>query len=425
MQAGYLLPNMTADFGLSTSNSYIRIDQPTHKDHASSNASKFDYPFAFGACLLTRDDTMILPEWLAYHYTVLPLRHLIVAVDPLSITTPKPLFDAFLNYTDMEIEMWTGNFYFLEMTRLREFNPLEHHQSARDEYLNFHRARQRGFYTRCLQSFKKHHPEVQWVLMLDSDEYLTYDPPLPIELALQEKENAPTDERIENATRFRETLPKKIGRQNETIAHWIESHGQVLGMNESLCTVYPRLFFSAIQERLPEEEDSLHASLPSWSPIESLNTMRFPSHWPHRRDTPVKSLVNIQNYDDGEVLNPHRPFKNRCTGPAFCTVRTKTPFRIHHYSGSLETFLFRPSRRESMWRKKNDFRVEGSDNSLSEWYRWFLNLVGEDAAKILTLDMIEQARQEWLDIKLRTEKRNETVAPVFEWDRPPFKNSPI
>ena len=36
------------------------------------------------ACLLVLDDTIRLTEWLAYHYTVLPLSNLIVAVDPKS-----------------------------------------------------------------------------------------------------------------------------------------------------------------------------------------------------------------------------------------------------------------------------------------------------------------------------------------------------
>merc|ERR1740124_1124009 len=33
-------------------------------------------------CLLIRDDNDRLPEWLAYHYQMLPLLHLVVAVDP-------------------------------------------------------------------------------------------------------------------------------------------------------------------------------------------------------------------------------------------------------------------------------------------------------------------------------------------------------
>ena len=52
------------------------------------------HPFAFSACLLIKDNNIILPEWLAYHYTVLPLRRLIVAVDTLSHTDPSQILDS-------------------------------------------------------------------------------------------------------------------------------------------------------------------------------------------------------------------------------------------------------------------------------------------------------------------------------------------
>lgn len=35
----------------------------------------------FGACLMLKEDNDLLYEWLAYHYTVLPLRHVYVASD--------------------------------------------------------------------------------------------------------------------------------------------------------------------------------------------------------------------------------------------------------------------------------------------------------------------------------------------------------
>ena len=52
-------------------------------------------PFSWSACLLIKDNNSILPEWLAYHYTVLPLRRLIVGVDPSSDTDPQSIFDLY------------------------------------------------------------------------------------------------------------------------------------------------------------------------------------------------------------------------------------------------------------------------------------------------------------------------------------------
>ena len=58
------------------------------------------------ACLLVMDDTIKLTEWLAYHYTVLPLSHLIVAIDPASVLE-KDIEDVFdLWKPRIYIEIW-------------------------------------------------------------------------------------------------------------------------------------------------------------------------------------------------------------------------------------------------------------------------------------------------------------------------------
>ncbi len=61
----------------------------------------------FGACLLVMDDNHYLPEWLAYHYIFLPLRRLIVAVDPKFRTPPSGIFDRFRGL--MNITKWDDN----------------------------------------------------------------------------------------------------------------------------------------------------------------------------------------------------------------------------------------------------------------------------------------------------------------------------
>lgn len=64
--------------------------------------------FSFSACLLVKDENMVLSEWLAYHYAFLPLRRLIVALDPLSITDPQPIFDLFQSL-GMDITVWIND----------------------------------------------------------------------------------------------------------------------------------------------------------------------------------------------------------------------------------------------------------------------------------------------------------------------------
>jgi hypothetical protein len=67
------------------------------------------FPFTFSACLLVKDDNQLLPEWLAYHYTIMPLRRLIVGVDPLSLTRVEPILDKYREL-GMEIDVSLKSF---------------------------------------------------------------------------------------------------------------------------------------------------------------------------------------------------------------------------------------------------------------------------------------------------------------------------
>ena len=55
------------------------------------------------ACLLVNDENPRLPEWLAYHYHVLPLRHLTVAVDPASRSSPAEILKRWEGLIDVRV----------------------------------------------------------------------------------------------------------------------------------------------------------------------------------------------------------------------------------------------------------------------------------------------------------------------------------
>ena len=63
------------------------------------------------ACLLVNDENPRLPEWLAYHYHILPLRSLIVAVDPASRSSPKSILDRYNNSLMMDVTIWNDDDY--------------------------------------------------------------------------------------------------------------------------------------------------------------------------------------------------------------------------------------------------------------------------------------------------------------------------
>ena len=134
------------------------------------------WPWTFSACLMIKDQNMLLPEWLAYHYTVLPLRRLIVGVDPHSITDPEPILDLFgsigLNITVWRNEStywqdWGGN---LPHDKL-DFQLTN--TSTRIEKRDRHRKRQYHFYSGCLQRLRDE--GWTWTAVIDTDEYLAFN----------------------------------------------------------------------------------------------------------------------------------------------------------------------------------------------------------------------------------------------------------
>ena len=88
------------------------IIQPQHYSKTAPKPANYlgddDESLTFSGCLLIKDQNDILPEWLTYHWTVLPLRRLIVAVDPLSITDPTPFLDLYKSL-GMNITVWKND----------------------------------------------------------------------------------------------------------------------------------------------------------------------------------------------------------------------------------------------------------------------------------------------------------------------------
>ena len=163
--------NVTASF-LPTD---VTIGNNTKQQEERRSNHCCERPFAFAACLAARDDNVLLPEWLACHCTVLPLRHLVVAADPLSITSPESILNDFSASTNVEIEFWKGNHCFCDgqwsRERFKNLDPLNHtgHNGC-----IFHLQQQKAFCTRCLQRLKSL-PNVSLALIVDSDEHLTHN----------------------------------------------------------------------------------------------------------------------------------------------------------------------------------------------------------------------------------------------------------
>ena len=86
----------------------------TSAKHLKSTSSakhkhKKNHNRGLSACLLVNDENPRLPEWLAYHYHILPLRSLIIAIDPSSRLSPDTILDRWTNdHTELglDIQVW-------------------------------------------------------------------------------------------------------------------------------------------------------------------------------------------------------------------------------------------------------------------------------------------------------------------------------
>ncbi|KAL7538015.1 hypothetical protein ACHAXR_008228 [Thalassiosira sp. AJA248-18] len=140
------------------------------------------------ACLLVNDENPRLPEWLAYHYLTLPLRTLIVAVDPASRSSPNQILYDWYTEIGLDARPWGEKHYLPAKMRgpcpyIYNDNP----EKQAEKCLWHHRNRQQYFIMKCMEEFKNLNKT--WVLLTDVDEYIVFnqiradDPPLPLEEA--------------------------------------------------------------------------------------------------------------------------------------------------------------------------------------------------------------------------------------------------
>ena len=125
---------------------------------AASSAGRPDAPEAsFSACVLALDENARLIEWLAFHYQILPLRRLIVAIDPRSRLRPSSI-----------LQRWAG------MMNITEWSDADYGFTPGNRPLiGRHRSRQAMFFRRCMLSLKAEHRT--WVALVDADEFVAFD----------------------------------------------------------------------------------------------------------------------------------------------------------------------------------------------------------------------------------------------------------
>jgi len=173
------LPNPTAEihqtkFTLSDGNTKNEDNSNNNYKNIIINKSNQKFGPAMSACLLIKDENPRLIEWLAYHYTVVQLRYLVVAVDPESLTSPREVI--LQRWMDlMDIQIWEDERYMNQTQLTSRLARTLRAKSNNDmeEFVQLHRERQKTFLARCNLHHRANNRT--WVMHIDVDEYISYN----------------------------------------------------------------------------------------------------------------------------------------------------------------------------------------------------------------------------------------------------------
>ena len=321
---------------LTQQNSY---DVSTWTSNAPNLNEADPKPFSFSACLLVKDANVLLPEWLAYHYTRLPLRRLIVAVDPLSFTDPKQILSQF-ETIGMKITTWYNDTEYTGLDDGKFKWYWERHVNKKFRYGNpprgctmpygldipllhyKHKNRQCAFYSSCLRTLKEEGTR-SWTILIDTDEYLAFN-------HYDDKEDEPGhcrgnttciqdfDQSIKRGTNIR----TKLG-QFKTVAEYIRRQNDYMFMEaEKPCVVLPRFLYPSL-----EFGDDLQ--LPTGFNTSDFHTLRFR----HRGGFNLqlgKDIIDVSRMNKFKISQPHR-INEECTGSNGWAHTSDKSFRINHY----------------------------------------------------------------------------------------------
>lgn len=296
---------------------------------------------SMSACLLTFDDNHFLTEWLAFHYQTLPLRRLIVAVDPRARTSPSSILNRWsglINTTLWKDEDYFPRSYRMAILRSKRYTKIE------DRLLQLHRFRQRFFYLHCMKQLKKEGGETNgndtttlgnlvsrkrnWVALIDVDEFLFPNPNWSFQHLLSA--SSPEDE------------------TSRQVLHRVGSYETY----RRPCISLPRLLVGAKKDSSTEQDDVPTRSLLRKLGIAGDDSSLLTTTWKwHAKlvsaqfNKAGKALVDVSGISNDlltlEQIDVHRPVNDLCSADDMWIQNQESPWIVHHYVGSLDQFTFR------------------------------------------------------------------------------------
>jgi Glycosyltransferase family 92 len=318
------------------------------------------------ACLLIMDDNHFLIEWVAYHYHVLNLRRLIVAVDPRSRTSPGQILNRWSDFMNITI-WWNDTDYIsnLEELKLAEDRVRIVSENAKvtpKSELIRHRARQRLFYSHCLLEHKRSNSG--WTVFVDTDEFLS------INYEALHKLRPQYDQSIEPSMAEPGSVLKLLQYEQQ----YYSVFRTMNNLTSSPCVQIPRIRYGTVESNIEMDPDLEKGRLPIHFNASHFATLRWKVHANSNNygmNRISKTMIDLGRIDEQYLYDRHpivESIHKPIPGP-FCTQRklhirsTEQIFLIHHYLGTYEQYTFRNDARTG---NERSLKVRALDKSFAQ-----------------------------------------------------------
>lgn len=365
-----------------------------------------------GACMLVRNDNHLLFEWVAYHYTVLPLRFLIVGSDDNSTEDPTDVLGRW-NGTNLQYEVWHFGDEFGKGINYR-FNDLTYR----------HTRRQQSFLSACLKYSIKHNRS--WVALIDSDEYIQLN---PLDDAEDEQfyKNSTTNPQHQQIYELESGVLKSMRylSANETL--WGRIHTRKMlrdnlrsgrrSANDSFdlstleiptvmevledyssrhgtlpCFTMARVRYGAVKDQVAELatnicHPTLNPDVISSLNVSGLSTIQLfyhadPAFYELNRWAKVLlDLRRIHLQQVSRIKNPHVPIRQVCAGNFI--HHEVSLLRVNHYLSRFNVRKGDPRNLQDIWSTFAHVRNRTSCGHIQGWLNAFCDQFGIDAARYM------------------------------------------
>ena len=339
---------------------------PTLQQTPSMPSQNFynDTSRSFGACLLIKQDNYLLHEWIAYHYTVLPLRHLVIGSDEGNPEDPSTV-----------VRKWSSvglNYWIVNASNFAErHGPFKmSKEDEEDPRLRAHHAlvhRQFGFLTVCAELLQQQ--GIQWTTFIDTDEYVAVN--WNVFNSSVQANYSSLLQQSENLT-FLDILKKSDPNQT------------------SSCFNLPRVLTGALTNATCP--DSSNQSPSSRINSSALTTFRFVQHANinnFEKNRFGKVLVDLSRIPHETVMrrprSPHRPYADYC-GYSWVKHPEQALFYLYHYIGGWEEYSLRSDNRRNQIEWQQRAYITDEVNCKARMWSWlprFIQQVGETRAQYL------------------------------------------